>query len=326
MRSYKKRIAALEKKFSVGVSLAMSAAEFKSILDEFEYYIYDIYFSPPAGDKFHTRKSVADDFKSADANIRLFEVLDHAVKLGIRIELALNSPMLDENSVLRCAPVIRERIHVDSIVTLNRFADITEELFPEAKKVYSYNNELRTKGDIDRADRSFEEIVMGNSTLRRTDLFTYAKARGFKVKLMVNNGCSFNCLWCSHSEFCHRVFRHNLERYSAEQLYAMQSIFPGELHEHLLRETSIDHFKISSRSASTNYDILHNCLESYIDNNDRALIEKSPKYYYLWCRLGHFGTYYSLFDFDSIIAFKRRLWDGYEPELEDMNTVFSKTQ
>ena len=37
----------LKKKFSIGISLAMEYEDYKKIIDDYEYYIYSVYFSPP---------------------------------------------------------------------------------------------------------------------------------------------------------------------------------------------------------------------------------------------------------------------------------------
>ena len=48
----------LKKKFSIGISLAMEYEDYKKIIDDYEYYIYSVYFSPPLGHKFHSRSII----------------------------------------------------------------------------------------------------------------------------------------------------------------------------------------------------------------------------------------------------------------------------
>lgn len=297
----------LYKKFSIGLSLETTLEEYKQLLDVFGIYIYDIFFSLPLGNDHHSRRQTAYEFSKEGAKDQFISILRLMKENGIKLEAALNTPMLNKNLVLEAFDYLQNYIDFDSIVTLKDYGQMAKERFPQKQLVYSYNNEIRTKEHVDSVPPVFNEVVIGNSCIRDLQLLSYIKLKGFKNKLLVNNGCSFNCYWCNKPGTCKPIFYRNLEQYSAEELYALQSIFPWELHKYILNKVEIDRIKISSRPSG--YDFISNCLYGYISNNDHEL-SKRPGYYNLWGRLGHFVSYYDSFDFDRINAIKEKIWSG----------------
>ena len=298
----------LIKKFSIGTSLQISLDEYKYIINNYGKYIHDIYFSPPLGDKYHSRTTVMKELACIKAHDYLFEVLNLFKANGILIELALNTYNLADEDIINAIQYITSIIEIDSIVTLNEYGHIVKKIIPNKQIIYSYNNGVRTQSDIDNIDNIFNEIVLGNSAIRNFNLVSYAKTKKFITKLLINNGCSFNCLWCRNDNLCKSIFEKNLKYFTVEQLYAMQSIFPWELHKYYLNNNNIDRLKISNRPCS--FDYLTKCLYSYINNYDQDLIKNNVGYYHLWGRLGQIPHFYRSFDFKRINEFKKMLWEN----------------
>lgn len=297
----------LYKRFSIGLSLETTVNQYRRILDTYENYIYDIFFSLPLGKMHHTRGQTIQEFAKPGANDQFFSILKLMKSRGIKLEVALNSPMLKEEHIEESLEYISKYIDFDSIVTLESYGYIINERFPDKALVYSYNNEIREKRQIDLIPPVFQEVVLGSSFIRDIDAMSSVREKGFRCKLLVNNGCSFNCMWCSHASACRPAFLRNLERFTPEELYSLQSLFPWELHKYILSRVDIDRIKISSRPS--NYDYLNKCLYSYIANEEREFI-KEPGYYNLWGRLGHFSRYYDTFDFNRINDIKEKIWTG----------------
>lgn len=304
-----------EKRFSVGVTLGMTLAENKAIIDEFKDNIYDMYFSPPMGAKYHTRKQVTSELELEGSEEYLWEFLNYIKQNDIKLELALNTFRLNEKDIINAIDYTLNHIHIDSIVTQDKYADLIRSKYPNVPLTYSYNNNIRTLQELeDIRSLLYTDVVLGSSSIRDFEMFRYLKNKGFRTRYLINNGCSFNCLWCSCSQFCLNIFEMNLRKYSVDELYALQSIFPWELHSHTKNEWSIDIIKISSRTST--YDILRRCLYSYINNINKEYILENVRYYYLWGRLGHFSKYHHIFNYEKIDSIKKRIWQSETKRLD----------
>ena len=131
--------------------------------------------------------------------------------------------------------------------------------------------------------------------------------KGFNLKLLVNNGCSFNCKGCKNgNRQCQSTFLDNLENNSLNYLFALQSFYPFELHELLSSiDIPIESIKISNRTDGYTY--LDKCLESYIYNIDTdKYLEDGLKNYRLWSRLAAFYPYFNELDNKEIKCIKTK--------------------
>lgn len=304
----------LKKRFSIGLTLRfMSEEEYKSIIDEFNEYIYEIYFSPPFGDKFHSRKEVAKGLKpSPETEEKVFRILTYAVDKGIQLTLALNTKVILLENVLKAAERVLERVNIGSFTTLMNFAGPLKCLYPDIPIKCSYNEGVKNPSELEQicSHNLFSSIVLGNSTLRNNDLFRQAVTKGLEVELLLNNGCTFACNnFCFPSSHCEEDFMKSLESHPINFLYSRQSIIPREFFTYYIENKNIRHFKISNRPCTYNY--LSTCLKSYIQNIDFELIKRDIKYYRLWARLVHFNRFLGFLDFDKICEYKDNLWEHH---------------
>ena len=300
----------LQKKFSVGLTLQTTEEEFSKLLDKYCPYIKEVYFSLPLGDRFHTRKNINNLFLKEENISKFWVLLNIVKKYSINLELALNTYKLDNDDIIEAATQLhKHNIKIDSVVTLEKYVENIKKHFPNIPLISSYNNEIRTIEDIKNLQYKYDSIVIGGAGIRNENIWKEIKVnRGEKVKLLLNNGCSFNCGWCSHSCECEKCFNSNIQQNSPMYLYALQSIMPYEIHNSLLDVEQIDLLKISNRSDSIEY--LDKCLHSYIHNENKYWIEKSYTNYLLWCRLSWFYKYYKYFEYEKVVEYKKIIYEN----------------
>lgn len=296
-----------KKKFSIGIStMEMNVEEIKKIIDDYKDYIYELYFGVPLLDtQFHSRTSLLPTKNKKESIDKLTEVLNYAKQNGIKLEYAINIDRINSKQLSQAKEVIENKIDVDSVVTVECLVQEVKKLFPNKIIVASYNNRIRTKEDFDKFNySSFDEIVFGNSALRDFNLFEYAKNKGLKTRFLINNGCSFNCLWCGEgSKFCKSIFESNLKNFDINLLYALQSTFPWELHQYYLNNPFVDRIKISSRPSNYNY--INECLYRYINNINKDDLSVSKS---MFCRLEHFFQYKERLNYNLINEYKKEIW------------------
>jgi len=177
---------------------------------------------------------------------------------------------------------------------------------PDAELVYIYNNCIRRNSDVDNIPSDFNVVVLGNSSLRNFKRFEYVQNKGFRIRLLLNNGCSFNCRWCHNPQYCLSTFKKNLGSKNVNELYAIQSIMPDEFHNYFANNKFIDSFKISNRPS--NYKHLDRMLGSYIHNISLDLIGLDNSSYLLWCRLAHFSEHLDELSYYRILEEKEKLY------------------
>jgi len=288
----------------------MSKDEFKNIIDRFESFICEIYFSPPFGREFHSRLEVADNLdpsRSVEGDV--FDILQYGSEKRIRINMALNTWQIAPDKALSAVRRAREYLDLESVTTVTRYAGALKDAYPNLKLTCSYNQGIKTTGDVDEiaATGLFNSLVLGNSTLREFPLFRHVNSLGMKTRFLVNNGCTFACRhFCNPSSFCKQTFDTSVANRGIHKVYAEQSIQPWELHDYYLDCQDIQTIKISNRPSDRTW--LVKCLISYIDNiNHRAIIE-NPGNYHLWARLAHLSTYYESIDYGIVQEWKRKIW------------------
>ena len=306
-----KYIEEFHKKFLVGLTLKTTAKEFDKFLAEYSYYIEQIYFSIPLGEKFHSRIAVQQSFESEE-NVALFwQLLEIAKNRGIKLDMVLNTPDLTAEDVSEAFTTLKEHgMELDVITTLDEYYDYLTPHLTNEKIFCSYNNAIRSISDIKKLGHSYDSYVLGNSLMRAKDVHRYiVEELGKKVCLLINNGCSFNCEWCGHSEDgCERAFKLGMKKHTVEYLYAHQGVFPEELRNGTVNMEYIDTVKISNRSSDIRY--LKRCMDSYVNNRLRPYLLASRQNYSLWCKLLWFSPYYHKMSFRKIMQEKKKIYEA----------------
>lgn len=299
----------LLKKFSIGLSLNISIQEYEKLILKFGKYISSIYFSLPLGKEFHTRIGVVEEYSQDNAEEKLISILQLFKRNGIKLEVVINQYNLSKEKLIRALEYLKNGIKIDTICTLDEYVGIIRSYYPQIYLVSSFNNLKRNYKDLELTNKEYNQLVIGKNFMRDIKAMHIIKEMGYEIKLLLNNGCSFNCFSCRKSYECQNIFYENLKHCTINELYALQSFLPVEL-EYLNDKIGIEEigeFKISNRPCTLEY--LSNCLESYLRiNNEKYYIEKSIKNYHLWCRLSNFTKFYQELNLDEIIQIKKELW------------------
>jgi len=297
------------KKFNVGLTLQTDLAQFNAFLDKYHEYIHSVYFSPPAGIRFHTRSKIAEQFMLPSKKKLFWKLLQTIKEHGIELELLLNTLRLDEKSVEKAGLMLKKHdVTVDSVCFIKDYYDYVVRYFPDAKYIFSFNNGF-SKKEIEQATEQYKDVnvfVLGTHFIRDNEYIGRLKEKGKRVYLLLNNGCSFNCPTCNNTgSVCKETFLNNLKRHSPEYLYALQSIFPCELEEKVIDGSLPACLKISNRGNDIVF--LQNCMDSFINCEMLKYIEKSSIAYAYWGRAGYFWKYYKAFDFNEIKRLKEEI-------------------
>lgn len=301
-----------EKKFSFGISLNISLEEYEEILKKYDKYINSAYFSLPCGDEFHTRTRVIEEYQQENSIEKLMEILDLLRKHNIKLEAVINQYKISNEKLERGLTFLKNNIKVDSICILNEYKEIVRKYYPDIELVYSFNNIPVLANNYKNISKDYNMLVIGKELLRKCDAIRDIKEYGFKIKFLLNAGCSFNCGTCrSGSRNCVKTYEKNLDKFTRSELYAIQSFFPWELRRiiNVLNDNVIDEFKISCRPCNKEY--LENCLESYIEYNktEEQYIEENIKNYYLWGRQTEIVKNLNDYNIREINEIKENLWN-----------------
>ncbi len=297
----------LYKRFSVGMPIHLSERPFAEFLKAYSYFIKEVYFSPPLGSYYHTRGiGNAALLSSKFTTGRFFRLLKIVKQSGISNCLVLNTHGLDYDHAWYGLKSVICHADVDSITTFPRFAHIAQLLLPSASLSLTYNYGYSSARLLEPNIKLFDTIVIGNKLLRDMAEIRNLKKIGYKVKLLLNNGCTHGCNYCKDSS-CAEMFTRALQAHygNYNALYARQSLMPYELHLYYLHSELVDCFKISSRSSELSY--LEKCLKSYIFNDNTI---RGSSDYYLWCRLSHLNNsaVYRHYDLKEIMRLKKVLY------------------
>ena len=299
-----------DKKYSVGISLLCDEEYYENIFSKYNSKIDYVYFSPNLGTKFQSRLIIQKCFEYGFEK-RLINILNIAKKYNIKIELAINSDKkLNKKDVeLAYLWCLNNNVMPNSIVTFNELIHYTKLLFGDSVHyICSYNENLRKYEDLYNVSELFDEVVLGNNFIRDTTAFSILKERGFKIRVLLNNGCSHNCLWCSTggSIHCDTVFENNLKKHSIEELIAIQSVFPYEIKEFYEKTGLVDSYKISNRSVHKEF--FDNILKVYFDNNfDLNSVNDIYSTFILFNISTYFKKNFSNIDINKIIYIKNTL-------------------
>lgn len=296
-----------KKLFSIGLSLGISLEEYYKLYDKYNNYIKSIYFSPPFEEKFHTRQIIVDQFSDPKNVEKFYKIIEFFKKEGVILDCVLNRPSINKEIVEKYINNIKD-LNVDQFTCIDSLIDYLSDEFPNADKISSFNNNFKIQ-NLDNISHKYNTIVIGKNLLRDKDNIEKIYNKGFNVKLLVNNGCSFNCYGCMSGNInCEKTFINNLKHNNVQLLYAMQSFYPDELDKLLsILNFPIESIKISNRT--DNYDYLDKCLDSYINNNDtKKYIDEDINNYRLWSRLAYFNPYFKEFNQDEIVKVKKKIW------------------
>ena len=302
-----------EKKFSFGIDLDIELNDYKKIINKYSPYISSVYFSLPNGEVFHTRIKMREEYKKAGAKEKLLNILNLFRSSNIKLEAVINQYNIEKGELKKALCDLDNFVKVDSICCLDEYVDVILEHY--SNNIYlisSFNNNPLHKENINKLNHKYNMIVVGKEFMREPKLLEKIKEQNFDVKLLINNGCAFNCGMCrSGRENCIKTFENNKKRFSTEELYAIQSFFPWELDKlmNILGDKNIiDEIKISSRPST--YEYINDCLESYIYNKDvTKYIEKDSYKYHLFGRQSNLIPYFKDFNYDNIEKIKKELWD-----------------
>lgn len=265
-----------------------------------------------SGDEFHTREGVKREYNQKGALNKLICILNLFKSKGVKLEAVVNQYHIDIFKLEKALYDLDDIIKVDSICCLDEYLEIIYNHY--GGKMYlvsSFNNKPIYENNLEKISNNYNMLVLSKKFMRRPEAIKKIKQEGFDIKLLVNNGCSFNCLTCRGGQNnCRRTFRENLKKYNPQELYAMQSFFPWELKElseRIGHNNVIDEIKLSSRPCT--YQYLNNCLKSYIYNEDvDKYIEKDYHNYHLWGRQANLIPYFKNFNLIKIEDIKKELW------------------
>ena len=297
------------KKYNIGLTLETNLYEFEVFLKNYSPYIRSVYFSMPLGKRAHTRSKTALQFMLPHKISLFWKMLYLLKEYGVESELLFNTLMIDRGIVERARALLDEKKYeVDSVCFLDGYYDLITEFFPEKEYIYSFNNGLRTRAQIDGIidKRRVDKFVLASNFIRDNETFSHINERGKKVYLILNNSCSFNCATCNNTaSLCGETFEKNLKTYSVEYLFALQSVFPDEIEKGLVDAKLVDCFKISNRSSNLKF--AANALDSYINGDVKKFLKKDKNNFAIWGRAGFFWKYYHKMDLDKIVEFKKEI-------------------
>ena len=298
------------KKFNIGLTLETNLKEFEAFLKEYHQYIHSIFFSPPVNKYFHTRSKVYKMFFLPGKKKLFWDMLKLAKQYGIELELLLNTLVLDDDMIEKASLVlVNHGIEVDSVCFLKQYYESVLKYFPDKKYILSFNNGFRIAKEIDNIieNYKFDTLVLGSAFIRNNRLFSHLASCGKEVYLLLNNGCSFNCTTCNNvGTVCSHFFKENLKKHSLDYLYALQSIFPYELHEGIIDTTNITCFKISNRSNELKF--VKNVIDSYMENEVEKYLKKSKDSYAYWGRAGYFWPHFKKINLENVLFYKAKLF------------------
>ena len=305
-----------EKKFAIGLSLSLEPYEYNELFKRYGKYIKEIYFAPVINDERYTLHSdIREQFREEEKmSDKTKQICDLAKDNGIMLNIVINSS-LDNDSDL----VIRARdwwrkwaIIPDKITVTDNLAVAAFVYSPlSCEIVSSFNNNLEFKDGEFSVDciEFYDEVVLGGRNLRNREMIEELHRANCGVEILLNNGCSFNCLYCStkKSEFCEDIVDENIKKNGLLHHMAQQSVYPSEV-EHHYKHLNIDIYKISSRQF-TSYIDFKRTLDLYINGVDPTNKEE----FMLTCTLDRMSYHVNMYiftdnDWKEIQRIKSELW------------------
>lgn len=153
-------------------------------------------------------------------------------------------------------------------------------------------------------------IVLGQQYLRDESKRREWVDKGYEVILLLNNGCSFECMHKKcNSRVCSALYENSRKQYDEEEIYAIQSFFPTELKVLLERDRASDNyiFKISNRPLGLEY--TKKVLDAYstLAQYTETDFDNNPKKYALFGALTELCRRIDKYHYSRIMEIKRSL-------------------
>lgn len=289
------------KAFSVGLNLDASIEELKSFFVDSADVLYSVYYSLPLGKVFYTRKGLDDEYRNNEE--KLLKVIDIIRNAGIKTEIALNT-RLDKSQIETAIEYIKHnQIIPDEIACRNYSLPPLKSAFPNSEFISCYNNGTEDVND------AFDSIVLGQRFLRNPQSRQKWVDRGFRLILLLNNGCSFQCdpRYCNSAE-CQKMYINLRNRYTASQIYAIQSFFPEELRA-LCNDPAFFtyRFKLSTRPLGLQY--TSQLLKTYAKTVtiSEQFFRSDYNNYLLFGALTPLAQHFNEMSFQEIMEYKKKL-------------------
>lgn len=299
-----------EKKFSIGLALESDSEQYRRLFTKYENFIDNMYFSPPLGDKYHGRTKIAEQFHNEAYVDRFWGILEQAREFNIKLEVVFNTHYLDDRDVEQTCQVFDDRgFLVEKVCVQDQYYDSARKYFPTSEIVHSVNCMPDDKKRILAELPKYEEYVVGRGYTRDSELFKEIEKVGTRCVLLLNNGCSHICGGCGEEKHCFESFEISRKTNSPQDIYAIQSIMPWEIHEGIVDLSNVSLLKLSTRNADVDY--IEKCLDSYINNKAKEYIDQSTDYYLLWSRLRWMVKYFPVFQYSQIVEKKIKRFGKY---------------
>lgn len=272
------------KLFNIGLNLDASLHDLELFYSTYNHLISDVYFSLPLGKTFYTRRGLIKEYEGNEK--KLIDALSIIKQYGIRTEVTLNTHLHHDELLKGIEYIYGNNIVPDEVVCINESFDVLKDAFPKAEFISSFNN------GFTKIDTRFDSVVLGQRFLRDENARHSFMNSGFKVVLLLNNGCSFECnpRFCD-SAHCSSAYRASLNTYTFDEIYAIQSFFPEELASLLEHDPFAQTYrlKISNRPLGLAYS--EKVLRAYSTPifTSAAEMNKDPSNY------GLFGALHSLY-------------------------------
>ena len=289
------------KAFSIGLNLDADIDELKSFFNKNAGLLCSVYFSLPLGKPYYTRGGLEIEYKDADK--KLLRVVDIIKEAGIRTEIALNTRLSEEQLKIAIEYIERNHLTSDEIACRNSSFPLLHSAFPKCEFISCYNN-----GDEDILP-DFDSIVLGQDYLRNPSKRQKWEEKGFRIILLLNNGCSFLCdpRFCNQDKCC-GLYKITNRQLTVSQIYALQSFFPEELRALSMNSSFFSYrFKLSTRPLGLQYtrDVLRNY--ALVVSSSEELFLDNQNNYLLFGALTLLANNFKDMNYKEIIDYKRRL-------------------
>lgn len=302
----------MKKVFTMGINSAINADDYKKFIDYYKDYIYSMFFSPPIGKGFSTRRLYEEHLVTQKQQANFSEILNCIKEAGIKLEICMNVPGLSDDQLLRAIEYMENVINPDEIVCIDSYYDKLKVVFDSARFIYSFNNvdPLRNLENV----KKYDEVAVGKYFLYSKKSRDILFEMGVIPRLLVNNGCMITCPVCINSQMCKKNFQMCIEDIGVENAFVQWTMWPFEMHRLMKNDPRMTRikYKLSTRTKSIEQQRV--CIDSYIKNMDIGqYISEHNRGYTIWCGLAHFYDYYDSFDYLDILERKKsQSWNWFD--------------